>query len=78
MLGVVAAPLSHLSEYETMSELPLAGDTRAVHDTVIAVSEYDTIVGATIVSGILLILAPAVLVVDQVLVPKLLVAAILT
>src|SRR5690349_17171393 len=59
MLGV-PSPLSHLIEYDRMSELPFAGEVRGVHDTVIDVSEYDVIVGADITSGIRLILAPAV------------------
>ena len=77
-LGAEPSPVFHLSEYDRISELPLLGAARGVHDTVIDVSEYAEIVGATMISGILLILAPAVLVVDHVLVPKVLVAAILT
>jgi hypothetical protein len=61
-----------------MSELPLAGATRGVHETVIEVSEYAVIVGAAIVSGILLILAPAVFTDDTVLVPNAFVADNLT
>jgi hypothetical protein len=74
MLGAEPSPLFHLSEYDRMSELPLLGAARGVHEIVIDVSEYAEIVGAAMISGILLILAPAVLVVDHVLVPKVLVA----
>ena len=48
-----------------MSELPLSGEVRAVHATVIEESANEEMVGALIVSGILLILAPVVVVVDQ-------------
>ena len=44
-----------------MSELPVLGETNAVHATLIEASEYEAIVGITIVLGIYLILAPAVL-----------------
>lgn len=41
-----------------MSELPLSGEVKAVHETVIEVSEYASMVGALMVLGTRLILAP--------------------
>lgn len=58
MVALASVPLFQNSVYAVIGELPVFVSVRAVQDTMICVSLDDVMVGAAIVVGTLLVLAP--------------------